>query len=257
MAEKTEKPGKTARPGAAQRSSSNISWGVLIVGIAVVILLFALQETTWGLVTFGIVLVLTVIELLTNRTETQPQENRSTLITNHPTVKPTQQKANSAKSTPTLHEEETVGELLNSLDEGFDLVNNIHTPAGKIEHLVLSRENGVFVINVCDQIGKIDLSAGTLKVNGEGLNDDPILKVIDDTAWVRQKIRETTGIVAWVKPVIVFTHAHVEEGMPLKGVTLIQKGHLLRLLYRTNTPINRMSMLWENREKLFSVLRSE
>jgi hypothetical protein len=259
MAEKSNKTGKITRPEAAQSSTSNISWGILIVGLAVVILLFALQETTWAVVAFGVVLVIAAIEMLTNQGEPSPANDRQAVA-----EKPKQGKINPPRTGETarsaaraIQEEETVEELLNSLDEGFDIVNNIGAAHGTDEHLVVSRENGVFLIKTCDQVGKIDVSGGTLKINDKTLENDPIMQILEDTAWIRQKIREATGIVAWVKPVIVFTHAHIEEGMPIRGVTLIQKGHLLMLLYRTNTPINRLSMLWENRDKLFAALRNE
>ena len=80
---------------------------------------------------------------------------------------------------------------------------------------------------------------------------DFIAQALNNTYWLRDKIRSLVDVEIWIVPVIVFTNAFVERTAPVKGVRTINQKFLLDLL-QTSTSNAQNLAVWEKREKIRS-----
>ena len=121
---------------------------------------------------------------------------------------------------------------------------------GNIDHVVVA-ETGVFLLETKAHGGKVSVATGGLLVNGhssrEGLYWPDLAEYL--LAQRFEKISKRPGL-PWINPVIVFTSAFVEPGMPIKGVTVTNKKFLLKTIDRLGRRTTRISRFWSMRDKL-------
>lgn len=149
--------------------------------------------------------------------------------------------------------EEEIGSLLDDLDEGYLVIHDIASPYGNIDHVVIGKQCGVFLIETKAHGGRVSVANGRLLVNGHEPEKDFIAQALKNTYWLRDKLREVANADIWVTPVVVFTNAFVERTAPVKGVTIVNKKYLASILQRPNTRAQNLSV-WENRERIQDVL---
>lgn len=150
--------------------------------------------------------------------------------------------------------EEEIGELLESLGEGFHVIHDVESPYGNIDHLVLSEQNGLFLIETKAHAGRVQVEGEVLLVNDKPPEKDFIAQVLKNTYWLREEIREALEVEAWITPILVFTNAFVPFGRPVKGVHIINKRFLLDTLQKPRKANPANQKLWAERETLAELL---
>jgi hypothetical protein len=150
--------------------------------------------------------------------------------------------------------EEKVGSLLESLDDGYLVIHDVTSPYGNIDHIVIGKESGVFLIETKAHGGRASVADGRLLVNGHEPEKDFIAQTLKNTYWLRNELKNAFNVIVWITPVLVFTNAFVERAAPIKGVTIINRKFLSRLVQKPNLMVQNVAV-WENRERVQGTLR--
>jgi hypothetical protein len=130
--------------------------------------------------------------------------------------------------------EETVGHMLAELGDGFEVLHDVPCEWGNIDHVVIGRNNSLFLIETKSHRGRVQVQDETLLLNGQPPEKDFIRQTLRNTFWLRERIRPITDSDVWITPVIVFTNAFVERSEPVQGITIINKKYLPPLLGQPN-----------------------
>jgi hypothetical protein len=149
--------------------------------------------------------------------------------------------------------EESIGSILDSLGDGYLVIHDVVSPHGNIDHIVIGKHAGLFLIETKAHGGTISVVNGRVLVNGHEPEKDFIAQTLRNTYWLRDKVREVTGLDIWITPVLVFANAFVEQTPPMKGVRIVNQKYLARALQQPDRR-QQPAALWENREKIESML---
>jgi len=148
--------------------------------------------------------------------------------------------------------EEKIGSILNNLGEDYVVIHDVPSPYGNIDHIVMSNQGSIFLIETKAHGGKVCVANGQLLVNGHEPEKDFITQALKNTYWLRDTICDVINFKAWITPIVVFTNAFVERTAPIKGVVIINKKYLPNVLERPNA--RAQNLVWENRERIQKAL---
>jgi hypothetical protein len=143
---------------------------------------------------------------------------------------------------------ETVEELLEGLEGEHVVLKEVQTRYGSIDHVVLSKDHGVVLIETKPHSGRVSVVDAKLRLNGKLPDKDFVSNSLMNTYWVIEEIRTLTGIDPSIRPLIVFTNASVSTGRPLKGIPITDKRSLLDAITHGGEAME--SSLWAAREKM-------
>lgn len=153
--------------------------------------------------------------------------------------------------------EATVETGLNELDsEDYEVYHDIPSPYGNIDHVVISRQKGVFLLETKSHGGRVEITDSGLLVNGRPPEKDFIAQTLKNTYWLRDCIQGATTVKVWIRPVIVFTNAFVVPGKPIKNVAVINRKYLLRFIQQQPSHSNNET-LWAMRDKVSQALHAD
>jgi hypothetical protein len=146
--------------------------------------------------------------------------------------------------------EEAVGRILECLGDDHLVLHDVPSPYGNIDHIVISQQQGVFLIETKAHRGKVDVISGRLLLNQRRPQKDFIAQTLRNTYWLRELIGQVIGEEPWVSALLVFTTAFVVRASPVKGVRVLNRRFLLEALQDGSraAPVNQR--LWEGREEL-------
>ena len=140
--------------------------------------------------------------------------------------------------------EETVASILGNLEGDYALLHDVDTGYGDIDHIILSKEHGVFLIETKSHHGDVTASNGKLFINNQLPEKDFISQTLRNMMWLKKRIKERTGLDVWIQPVIVFTNAFVREWNPIKGNLLRNKKYLIETIVKAKSNYSHMERLW-------------
>ncbi len=126
--------------------------------------------------------------------------------------------------------EEGIGSILAALSGDYLVIHDIATPHGNIDHVVIARQGGVFLIETKAYRGRVSAENGRLLVNGHETEKNFITQAVNNVYWLRKRIRAASGLTVWITAIIVFTNAFVEPMAPIKGVRVMNKNYLSKAL---------------------------
>lgn len=229
--------GKSTYEMAEQRHRSRLWFTIACLGVIFAILIIASNSTALGIGGVGFMGLIILARVLTDvgskRTRIMRKEER--------------QAFRGAVA------EEKIGGLLHELGEDYVVLHDIECPYGNVDHVVIGKDSGVFLLETKSHGGKVNMEGGELLVNGHAPEKDFIKQALRNAYWLRDEIEQATGVRAWVQPVLVFTNAFVARTPPLKGVTIVNKKYLLNVLKRPYRNVL-ASAVWEGREKIVAAL---
>ena len=237
MAQKYGKSAKSTYEMANKRRKQSIL--ILVFGLLAVIVIYLLitnQKTlglSSGVVTVLVLALLILPDFVKGKSLKKDKEERRAI--------------RGAKA------EEKVEGLLDELEEGYVVLHDIESPYGNIDHLVIGRESGIFLLETKAHGGSVAVIEGALKVNGHDPEKDFIAQCLRNTYWVRDEVERVTGEKPWVTPVLVFTNAFVKGSPMLKGVKILNKKYLLGTIQGKQKQAN-ASVFWEKREAIARTL---
>lgn len=237
QATKTRRAGRSTRAMAAERHRSAVRTALLASAVCMVIALLIfrlpLAKAGWWGVAGALVL------LFIAKTTAKRLEKRATLI-----MRSEQRAIRGAVA------EERIEDLLDELGDGYYVLHDLANPNGNIDHVVIGREAGLFLIETKSHRGRVETRDGALLVNGHPPEKDFIAQTLRNTYWLRERVQQLTGATPWVTPIIVFTNAFVTAGPPIKGVCVLNKKYLLAAIRSETRPGPWCAALWEKRREL-------
>jgi hypothetical protein len=140
----------------------------------------------------------------------------------------------------------------------FEVFNDVPARYGNIDHLVISREGAIFLIETKGHRGKVTAAHGKILLNGQPMRRDPVAQVSRNIKWLRSMIREKVGCAAWIVSILVFPNAMIYSPkgkrvlrlQPVHRMNVIGKGCLRKLIeaYILKSP---RRMIWNRRADLF------
>jgi hypothetical protein len=130
------------------------------------------------------------------------------------------------------------------------VLNDVDSPYGNIDHIVISKYSGIFLIETKAHGGRVEVKGKTLLVNGKNPEKDFIAQALRNAFWLRDEISLIVGSKPWINPMIVFTNAFVSQTMPVKGVSIIYRNDLLNALHRPNRSNAVNAQVWNQRVKI-------
>jgi Nuclease-related domain len=148
--------------------------------------------------------------------------------------------------------EELIGAMLEGLGDRFLVFHDLPSPYGNIDHLVISKETGVFLIETKAHGGRVSVLIGEIRVNQRPPEKDFIAQVARNTAWLRAQLEAKLSTKVWIQPILVFTNARVEKPWLIRNIQVIPKAFLLNTISRSSRSGGALK-LWENKEVLAEI----
>lgn len=128
--------------------------------------------------------------------------------------------------------EEEIGDILHQLPDAYAVFHDINSPYGNIDHVVLNKENAIFLLETKSHWGKVTYDGASLLINEKHPEKNFIKQTFHNVFWLKEELRKQTGLNVYVKAVIVFTNAFVEVTGTIKGISVINKKHLIESLLK-------------------------
>ena len=237
MKNQQNRAGQSTRVMAEKRYKKRVWFVLITAGIVLMLLLAAFNSESLKIGGIGLLGLLVAAQLVMNYSDARAKKM----------IREERRAIRGAKG------EEKIGSILESLGEDYLIVHDVASSFGNIDHIVISKQNGVFLIETKAHGGKVTVNNGYLYVNGHEPEKDFIAQALNNTYWFRDKICAAINIEVWIVPILVFTNAFVERTAPIKGVTIVNKRYLLNILQRQNSKAQNLA-IWENRERILKAL---
>lgn len=236
--------GHSTREMADKRYKARVKFILPMVGVVLVILVFLLvflfYSRALGIGGLGFVLLFVIVVVLRGIMHYTDVREESM-------IKEEKRAARGAKA------EEKIGEILDALGDDYLVAHDVVSPYGNIDHVVMSKYGGIFLIETKAHGGNVTAVNGRLLINGHEPEKDFIDQTLKNTYWLRDTIRNEINAETWITAIIVFTNAFVERTPPIKRVTIINRKYLLKELQRPNAKSPNLTV-WENRERILKVM---
>jgi nuclease-like protein len=152
--------------------------------------------------------------------------------------------------------EELIGKILGKLGENdYAVFHDLASPFGKIDHLVLSKERGLFLIETKARGGRVSIVNAELKINQRKPEKDFIAQTLRNTLWLGQQLEARLSAKVWIHPILVFSNAYVEKCDSIRNIRIIPKLFLLETIRRQSNSREALK-LWDNKEMLAEIFPS-
>jgi hypothetical protein len=234
MAHKAGQAGKSTRVMAGKRRFSAIMIGVFAMVLVIAVYLVMQNHEALGVSGIGLLVLLMLIRIIPDIAE----------------GKINRKEKEERRAVRGAIAEEKVAGFLEGLGEDYCIFHDVESPYGNIDHVVLGKTSGLFLLETKSHGGKVTVIDGRLLVNGKYPEKDFIAQTLRNTYWLRDKVSEIAGVNVWVTPVIVFTNAFVSPTKPVKGVHIINRKYMNKLLESTDRSGSATKKLWEVREEV-------
>jgi hypothetical protein len=237
MKNRNRHAGQSTRKMASKRRRARVWSGLLMVGAVLLILVLVFQYEALGIGTLGLLGLYVLARLIMYYAETRDRR----------------MKKGERRAVRGARAEERIGSILATLGEDYLVIHDVTSPHGNIDHIVISRQDDVFLIETKAHSGRVSVANGRVLINGHEAEKDFIGQALSNTYWLRDTILSEIQAKAWITPVVVFANAFVEPTASVKGVRIINWKYLLNTLHRQAAK-GRNSGVWQNREKLQKAL---
>jgi len=143
---------------------------------------------------------------------------------------------------------DSAGPLFVDLPGTCEVFHDINTGHAKIDHLILSKEHGLFIVEIKDHPGKVTSANAHLLINNIQPDQDFFVRIIWNSFWLMERARKATKLPITVTPIVVFSNATVDVGEPINGVTVISRNDLAENIRKTKTDPEICASLWKIHE---------
>jgi hypothetical protein len=150
--------------------------------------------------------------------------------------------------------EEAVGRILECLGDDHLVLHDVPSPYGNIDHIVISRQGGIYLLETKAHGGRVDVIDGRFLLNQRPPDKDFISQVLRNTYWLRDKVAPTVGEKPWITALLVFTNAFVPRVPPVKGVRILNKRFLLEALQDAGNDSGLNGRIWDGRGEIQRVM---
>jgi Nuclease-related domain len=95
--------------------------------------------------------------------------------------------------------EEFIGAMLEGLGDRFLVFHDLPSPYGNIDHLAVSKETGLFLIETKAHGGRVSVVNGGLRINQRPPEKDLIAQVVRNTIWLSEQLEAKLSTKIWIK----------------------------------------------------------
>jgi hypothetical protein len=154
--------------------------------------------------------------------------------------------------------EEAVGALLDELPaDQYHVLHDVAIAYGNIDHILISKQKGIFLIETKSHTGSISATDGVLLRDGMPLEKNILGQTTRNVYWLKGYLAAKLGVDVWVNGVIVFSRAFVPYEMPPMNKIAV-KNHKFLKQYITEMPNHSKNAdLWAMRDRIVQALRDE
>lgn len=138
--------------------------------------------------------------------------------------------------------EEEIGGILTQLPKGYAIFHDVLSSHGNIDHVILSRNQGIFLLETKSHHGIVTSNKNKLYINGNMPEKDFIEQTHNNVLWLKNILKKDADSHINIIPIIVFTNAFVKFKFykPISGISVINKKILLKIILdwpdRNNAP---------------------
>jgi hypothetical protein len=204
--------GKSTRQLADKRYTGRVI--VTLIGVAGVILLLYLMPNLKGFGLAGIVVFVIVMKFIMGWTDRETKRYEKL----------------ERRATKGAKAEEHIDSLLQQLPDDYFVFHDIESPYGNIDHVILDKQNNIFLLETKSHHGEVTHDGQSLLINNKPTEKDFIQQILSNTFWLRDEIKKQNGMDGFIRPVIVFTNAFVKVYKPVKNISIINKKYLVKTL---------------------------
>lgn len=241
MNSRDRRAGHSTREMADKRYKARVWFILPMVGVVLAIVAFLFYSRALGIGGLGFVVLFVVLVVVLRRIMAYTDVREKSMISGE------------RRAIRGAEAEERIGSLLDTLGDDYLVANDVVSPHGNIDHVVMSKYGGISLIETKAHGGSVSAVNGRLLINGHEPEKDFIAQTLRNTYWLRDTIRKEINAETWITPIIVFTNAFVERTAPIKGVTIINRKYLLKELQRPNAKSPNL-IVWESRERILKAM---
>jgi hypothetical protein len=235
MPDKSQRAGKSTREMAAKHRTTAII--IVLIGIVAIIVIGVISQNAKALGIGGMgVIVLLILARYFIPDMVKSQVNNK--------LKAEKRAIRGARA------EEKIGEMLEKLNQEYMVMHDVESPYGNIDHIVIGKNNGIFLVETKSHGGKVEVHEDTLFLNGKPTEKDFIAQALKNVYWLRDEIAQIIGAKPWITPIVVFTNAFIGPTKPIKGVNIVNKRYLNAILKMQSRQSSINTQVWEAREKI-------
>ena len=151
--------------------------------------------------------------------------------------------------------EERVDDLFASLSDQYFIINDVVSNFGNIDHVIIKKDAGIFLIETKSHHGKINVLDKTIYLNGHLPEKDFIAQTLNNAYWLRERVSPLFESNVWIYPIIVFTNAFVPFTPPVKGIHIVNVKFLISTIEKINNTNALNEKLYDKREAIFRLLK--
>jgi len=241
MSKSTHTAGSSTRQMAEDRRRSLIRWGIVGLVAAVILVIILMNPDQFGLGGVGFLVLLVLLRMIPDVLNGYARKKKKEI----------------RRAERGAAAEEKIGEMLDNLNEDYEVLHDLDSNYGNIDHLVISRYGGIFMLETKSHRGTITTTESEILLNGHSTEKDFVAQSLRNSFWVREQVEAVIGKQPWVTAVVVFTQAFVKAGQPVKGVRVTNKKYLLDILQKPAAPNPINALIWEKRERIIQRLLGE
>jgi len=234
MTFKNRPAGKSTRKMAWRRRRNSIFVGLIVLAIGLTLSFFLLNAKAFGIGGAAFLIILIAIRLLGDWIEGYGRRSRKL----------------EKRAIRGAVAEENIGYLLDGLGEDYYMLNDIESPYGNVDHIVIGKNNGIFLIETKSHHGKVEIIGNDLLVNGKPPEKNFIGQTLKNTYWLKERVGNIIGSQPWITPILVFTNAFVPYSQPIKNIHVINKRYLVSTVTKIGKRDATNIRIWEQKEKI-------
>jgi ssDNA-binding Zn-finger/Zn-ribbon topoisomerase 1 len=228
----------STRQMATDRRKQAIIWGIIAVVALVGVYILLTNHQLFGIGGGGLLILLIALRIIPDLFDTYSRKQEKKI----------------RRADRGADAEEEIGSLLEQLGDDFEVLHDIESPYGNIDHVVISRQGGIYLLETKSHGGKVATTESEILVNGHTPEKDFVAQALKNSYWLREQAESLLQVKPWITPVVVFTNAFVQAGRPVKGVRVTNRKYLLNMLQKPGKGSEVNNTVWEQREKLIAKL---
>jgi hypothetical protein len=232
---------KSTREMAAGRRNQLLTVGLLAIGAIIFIYILMTNSSTLQIGGIGILVLLAAMRLIPDLFDSYSRKKEKTI----------------RRADRGADAEEEVAHLLAQLDDNFVVIHDVDSAYGNIDHVVISRQGGIFMLETKSHHGTVTTTDSQILVNNHMPEKDFVAQALQNSFWLREKVAPLLQMTPWISPIVVFTNGFVKYGTPVKGVRAINRKYLLQTLQSQQSDPSFNNVIWANRELIAGHLTSQ
>ena len=139
---------------------------------------------------------------------------------------------------------------LDRLPANYDVFHHVETSEGEIQHLVVSYDRGVFLVETSRVAGRLTVDGDRLHLDGTPADPNLVEATVRKACWLRRVLAEGTGAPVPVTPMVVFTAAVVPDAGRLGSAILTDLDDLGTALAHARGHGPEATRFWSHRQCL-------